>query len=132
MSFYNNLGLDFVAYDPMNCVSLLWDDLYTGVILRALEMPIKLTLKAFIFNGLLPLLVFVLFQFAKVWNSKYFKWDKMCKDVLKMWFVNLFGILWDVSINTESLLEHFEDYRRIVFIERSYSLYNKLNVLIVL
>lgn len=29
-------------------------------------MPIKLTLKAFIFNGLLPLFVFLLFKFAKV------------------------------------------------------------------
>lgn len=50
----------------MNCVSLLCDDLYTGVIITTLEMPIKLTLKAFIFNDLLPLLVFLLFQFAEV------------------------------------------------------------------
>lgn len=28
-------------------------------------MPIKLTLKAFIFHGLLPLFVFLLFHFAK-------------------------------------------------------------------
>lgn len=37
-----------------------------------------------------------------------------------MWFVNLFGFFWDISINTESLLEHFEDYKRIVFMERNY------------
>lgn len=127
-SFYNNLGQDFVAYNPMNHVSLLWDHLCTGVILRALEMPIELTLKAFIFNGLLPLLVVLVFQSAKAWNSKYFKWEKICKDVLRMWFVNLFGIF----INTESLLEHFKDYKRIVFMERNYSLHNKVNVLIVL
>lgn len=65
-------------------------------------------------------LYFCLFQFTKVWNSKYFKWEKIGKGVLKMWFVNLFGIFWDISINIESLLEHFEDYKRIVFMERNY------------
>lgn len=46
---------------------------------------------------------------------------EICKDVLKTKLVNLFGILWDIGVNTENLLEHFKGWKKVVLIDISYS-----------
>jgi len=58
--------------------------LYPGVIFKSTKDAYYTYLKGlFFFNGLIPLLIFLPFDFAEVSNSKYFKWEEICKDILK-------------------------------------------------